>query len=138
MWCPKLTTVLLLKEKCHFLNHMIRKYKDGEQMRDFIYVKDAVDVVMFFMKNLLINGIFNLGTGKARSWNDLAHALYGAVGRAVNIEYTEMPEILRGRYQYFTQADMTKLRKAGYTREFRSLEDSVKDYCGYLSTKRCW
>ena len=114
------------------------KYKDGEQMRDFIYVKDAVDVVMFFMEHPSINGIFNLGTGRARTWNDLAHALFAAVGRAPNIEYIEMPEVLRGRYQYFTQADMTKLRKAGYTKAFTSLEDAVKDYCGYLSTKRCW
>ncbi len=112
-------------------------YKDGEQMRDFIYVKDAVDVVMFFMENPSINGIFNLGTGRSRTWNDLAHALAGAVGRAVHIEYIEMPEVLRGSYQYYTQADMTKLRKAGYTKAFTSLEDAVKDYCGYLSTRRC-
>lgn len=114
------------------------KYKDGEQMRDFIYVKDAVDVVMFFMEHPSVNGIFNLGTGRARSWNDLAHALFSAVGRTPNIEYMEMPEILRGRYQYFTQADMGKLRTAGYTKAFRSLEDAVKDYCGYLSTKGYW
>jgi ADP-L-glycero-D-manno-heptose 6-epimerase len=114
------------------------KYKDGEQMRDFIYVKDAVDAVMFFTENPAVNGIFNLGTGRARSWNDLANALFKAVGRVPNIEYIEMPEILRGRYQYFTQADMTKLRKAGYSRDFTSLEDAVKDYCSYLSTGRCW
>jgi ADP-L-glycero-D-manno-heptose 6-epimerase len=114
------------------------KYKDGEQMRDFIYVKDAVDVVMFFMENPSINGIFNLGTGRARTWNDLANALFRAVGRTSNIEYVEMPEVLRGRYQYFTQADMTKLRKVGYTKTFTSLEDAVEDYCGYLSTRRCW
>jgi ADP-L-glycero-D-manno-heptose 6-epimerase len=114
------------------------KYKDGEQMRDFIYVKDAVDVVMFFMEHPSINGIFNLGTGRARTWNDLAHALFVAVGRTPNIEYIQMPEALRGRYQYYTQADMTKLRKAGYTKPFTPLEDAVKDYCGYLSTKHCW
>ena len=114
------------------------KYKDGEQMRDFIYVKDAVDVVMFFMDHPAINGIFNLGTGRARSWNDLASALFCAVGRTANIEYIPMPEVLRSRYQYFTQADMTKLRKVGYTKSFTSLEDAVKDYCGYLSTKRYW
>ncbi|MBF0571911.1 MAG: ADP-glyceromanno-heptose 6-epimerase [Candidatus Omnitrophica bacterium] len=114
------------------------KYKDGEQMRDFIYVKDAVDVVMFFMDHPSINGIFNLGTGQARTWNDLAYALFSAVGRTVNIEYIPMPEILRGRYQYFTQADMSKLRKAGYAKAFTPLEDAVRDYCGYLSTSRCW
>jgi ADP-L-glycero-D-manno-heptose 6-epimerase len=114
------------------------KYKDGEQMRDFVYVKDAVDVVMFLMEHPSINGIFNLGTGKARTWNDLAHALFAAVGGSAHIDYVEMPEVLRGRYQYFTQADMTKLQKAGYTKPFRSLEDAIKDYCIYLSTKRYW
>jgi ADP-L-glycero-D-manno-heptose 6-epimerase len=114
------------------------KYKDGEQMRDFIYVKDAVDVVMFFMENPSINGIFNLGTGRARTWNDLAYALFSAVGRKPSIEYMEMPEGLRGRYQYFTQADMGKLRKAGYTKAFTPLEEAIKDNCGYLSSARCW
>ena len=114
------------------------KYKDGEQMRDFIYVKDTVDVTLFFMEHPTINGIFNLGTGQARTWNDLAYALFAAVGRKASIEYMEMPEVLRGRYQYFTQADMGKLRKVGYAKAFTSLENAVKDYCGYLSTKRCW
>jgi len=114
------------------------QYKDGEQKRDFIYVKDAVDVVLFFMEHPAINGIYNLGTGQARSWNDLARALFAAVDRPAHIDYVEMPEILRGRYQYFTQAEMTKLRKAGYTKAFFSLEDAVKDYCGYLASKRCW
>jgi ADP-L-glycero-D-manno-heptose 6-epimerase len=114
------------------------KYKDGEQMRDFIYVKDAVDVVMFLIENPQINGIFNLGTGQARTWNELARALFAAVNREPHIEYMEMPEILRGRYQYFTQARMDKLRKAGYTRAFTSLQDAVKDYCGYLKTQSCW
>ena len=114
------------------------KYKDGEQMRDFVYVKDAVDVVMYLMEHPAINGIFNLGTGKARTWNDLAMALFAAVGKKPDITYIEMPEILRGRYQYFTQADMARLRGAGYVKPFRPLEDAVKDYCTYLSTGRCW
>ena len=114
------------------------RYKDGEQLRDFIYVKDAVDVVMYLMDNPAINGIFNLGTGKARTWNDLAQALFAAVGKTAEIEYMEMPESLRSRYQYFTQADMVKLHKAGYHKVFTSLEDAVKDYCSYLSTKRYW
>jgi ADP-L-glycero-D-manno-heptose 6-epimerase len=114
------------------------RYEDGEQMRDFIYVKDAVDVVMFFMDHPSINGIYNLGTNSARTWNDLARALFAAVGRSPNIEYIDMPEILRGRYQYFTEAKMGKLRQAGYSKSFTPLEDAVKDYCGYLSTKRCW
>ena len=107
-------------------------------MRDFIYVKDAVEVVLFFMDHPSINGIFNLGTGKASTWNDLAHALFAAVGKSSQIEYMEMPEILRGRYQYFTQADMAKLRKAGYTKAFTSLEAAIKDYCSYLSKKSYW
>jgi len=114
------------------------KFRDGEQMRDFIYVKDAVNVVMFFMENPSINGIFNLGTGRARTWNDLANALFAAVGRTPKIDYMEMPESLRGRYQYFTEADMTKLRKAGYNNPFMPLEGAIKDYCSYLSTKSYW
>jgi ADP-L-glycero-D-manno-heptose 6-epimerase len=107
-------------------------YADGEQQRDFIYVKDAVDVVIYFMDHPKVNGIFNLGTGKARTWNDLARALFSAVGKPVVIEYIDMPESLRPRYQYFTQADMTRLRKAGYQKPFTSLEDAVRDYVKYL------
>lgn len=109
-----------------------KKYADGQQQRDFIYIKDAVDVVMFFFKNPGKCGIYNCGTGKARSWNDLASALFLAVGKKPHIDYVEMPEYLRARYQYFTQADMVKLRKAGYKKPFFELEDSVKDYAQYL------
>ncbi|MCB9771262.1 MAG: ADP-glyceromanno-heptose 6-epimerase [Candidatus Omnitrophica bacterium] len=108
------------------------EFKDGEQKRDFIYVKDAVDVVVYFMENPQINGIFNLGTGQAQTWNDLAKALFASVGRELKIEYIEMPEQLRSQYQYFTQADMDKLRRSGYTKSFMSLNDAVKDYVGYL------
>ncbi len=111
------------------------EYADGEQKRDFIYIKDAVDVVMFFFEHPHICGIYNLGTGQARSWNDLAAALFAAVGKKVNIEYIEMPSVLHSRYQYFTQAKMEKLRNAGYKKSFYSLEDSVKDYAGYLSRR---
>ena len=107
-------------------------YKDGEQKRDFIYVKDAVDVVIFFLENLQLNGIFNLGTGEAQTWNHLAKALFSAVGKTLNIEYIEMPEHLRPRYQYFTQADMTKLRQAGYHKPFMPLAEAVIDYASYL------
>lgn len=107
-------------------------FKDGEQKRDFIYVKDAVDVVIFFLENPNINGIFNLGTGKAQTWNELAQALFAAVGKEPHIQYVDMPEHLRARYQYFTQADMTKLRQAGYTQPFLNLAEAVKDYAGYL------
>lgn len=110
------------------------RYNDGEFSRDFIYVMDAVDVVMWALNNENVNGIFNLGTGKARSWNDLAHSLFSAMERPENIIYIDMPENVRKQYQYFTEANMTKLREAGYTKPFQSLEDSVKDYVqNYLS-----
>jgi len=105
---------------------------DGEQRRDFIYVKDAVDVAMFFLKHPKVNGIFNVGTGQSRSWNDLAHALFAAVGKDVSINYIDMPEQLRNRYQYFTEADMSKLKKSGYRKAFTGLEVAVKDYASYL------
>jgi len=107
-------------------------YKDGEQKRDFIYVKDAVDIVIFFLENPKINGIFNVGTGEARTWNDLAAALFSAVGKAPCIEYMAMPQELESRYQYFTQAQMDKLRQCGYTKPFTKLEDAVFDYVEYL------
>lgn len=113
-------------------------YKDGEQMRDFIYVKDVVDVVLFFMNHPTVNGIYNVGTGKANTWNQLAAALFKSVNKPVNIEYIEMPEVLRPRYQYFTQAKMDKLRQAGYLKPFTSLEEAVYDYHLYLKDKKIW
>ena len=113
-------------------------YVDGEQRRDFIYVKDAVDVMMFLMDKPSINGIFNLGTGEARTWNDLARALFAGLGKPPRIEYFDMPESLRPRYQYFTQAEMQRLRQAGYERPFTRLEDAVKDYVGFLKQGRYW
>ncbi|MEA3489824.1 MAG: ADP-glyceromanno-heptose 6-epimerase [Candidatus Omnitrophota bacterium] len=107
-------------------------YADGEQKRDFIYVKDAVNVMYDLFRDPARTGIFNLGTGQARSWNDLARAMFAALGKDPDIEYIEMPESLREKYQYFTQADMTKLMEAGCDLEFRTLEESVKDYVGYL------
>ncbi|HLF17996.1 MAG TPA: ADP-glyceromanno-heptose 6-epimerase [Candidatus Omnitrophota bacterium] len=109
-----------------------RDYKDGEQKRDFIYVKDAVDVVMFFFDHPQVNGIFNVGTGNACTWNQLASALFKAVGKKPKIEYVDMPEELKERYQYFTQAEMSKLRQNGYKKPFTRLEDAVLDYSAYL------
>jgi ADP-L-glycero-D-manno-heptose 6-epimerase len=103
-------------------------YADGEQKRDFLYIKDAVDMTLFFLENRKIGGIFNIGTGAARTWNDLANATFRAMNKEPNIEYIPMPEKLRDKYQYFTQADITKLRKAGYDKEQTSLEDAIKDY----------
>ncbi|MDD5729885.1 MAG: ADP-glyceromanno-heptose 6-epimerase [Candidatus Omnitrophica bacterium] len=109
-----------------------KEYADGEQKRDFVYVKDAVSVVYYFVENPAKRGIFNLGTGKARSWNDAALALFSALKMKPRIEYTEMPEEIRPRYQYFTEADLGKLRKAGCKHEFFTLEEAIEDYTGYL------
>lgn len=103
-------------------------YPDGGQMRDFIYVKDCADVLWWLCRNLGVGGIFNLGTGVARTWNDLARAVFSALDMEPQIEYVEMPEGLRDQYQYFTEARMEKLRAAGYKAEFRSLEEGVRDY----------
>jgi ADP-L-glycero-D-manno-heptose 6-epimerase len=104
------------------------EFKDGQQMRDFLYIKDAVDMTLFFLDNPHINGLFNIGAGKARTWNDLVKAVFTAMDKSVNIEYIEMPDSIRNQYQYFTQADITKLRKAGYKKQITSLEDAIKDY----------
>jgi ADP-L-glycero-D-manno-heptose 6-epimerase len=104
------------------------RYNDGEFKRDFIYVMDAVDVLMWSLDNPKVNGIFNLGTSNARSWNDLANALFTAMNKPANIIYIDMPENIQKQYQYFTEAEMSKLLKAGYTKPFQSLEESVRDY----------
>lgn len=103
-------------------------YKDGEQKRDFIYIKDCIKVLSYLQNNPTVNGIFNLGSGKARSWNDLAKALFKACGRKEEIEYVDMPKELFGRYQYFTEAKIDKLRAIGFKEEFYSLEAGIKDY----------
>jgi ADP-L-glycero-D-manno-heptose 6-epimerase len=103
-------------------------YTDGGQLRDFIYVRDAVAMTLFFLERPDTAGIYNVGTGKARSWNDLAGAVFRAMDKPVNIEYIDMPEILRDKYQYFTQADISKLREAGYEEPAIPLEESVNDY----------
>ena len=103
-------------------------YKDGEQLRDFVYVKDCVKVIIWLIANPKINGLYNLGTGKARSFKDLAAATFAAVGKPIAVSYIDMPDELRGKYQYFTEANMARLRAAGYTDSFYSLEDGVRDY----------
>jgi len=104
------------------------KYKDGEQLRDFIYIKDAVEITLFFLEHPKLNGIFNVGTGIPRSWNDLAKAVFSALGTNPKIEYVDMPYEIRDKYQYFTKAEMDKIRKSGYTKPTLSLEEAVKDY----------
>jgi len=103
-------------------------YKDGEQMRDFIYVKDAVDMTLWFLKNKDKNGLYNVGSGKARTWNDLVIAIFNALDKPVNINYIEMPKHLEHKYQYYTEAKVDKIRKAGYTKSPQSLEEGVTDY----------
>ncbi|MGE5363797.1 MAG: ADP-glyceromanno-heptose 6-epimerase [Bacteroidota bacterium] len=104
------------------------EYQDGEQLRDFVYVKDAVDMTLYFLEHKNLGGIYNIGTGKARSWNDLAAAIFGAMNKPVNIEYIDMPAEIRNKYQYFTEAKLDKIRNVGYTSMITSLEDGVCDY----------
>lgn len=103
-------------------------FKDGEQLRDFIYVKDIVDVILFLMNNKPTSGLYNLGTGKARTFVDLVTATFNALEKEVDIDFIDTPEDIRDKYQYFTEAEMAKLRKAGFDQEFTSLEDGVGDY----------
>ena len=131
-------------------------FADGQQLRDFIYVKDIASVIAFMIDNKttrqqdnkiifnsqfstfnsLKSGLYNLGTGKARSFYDLAANTFKAMGREVDIEFVDIPEDIRDKYQYFTEANMAKLREAGYDKEFTSLEDGVMDYVkNYLMTK---
>jgi ADP-L-glycero-D-manno-heptose 6-epimerase len=104
------------------------EYPDGGQLRDFVYVRDCVEVVLWLLDNPQVSGLFNLGTGQARSWLDLAKALFAAAGRAPAIEFIDMPPALIEKYQYFTQARMDRLRSAGYQRPFTSLEEGIADY----------
>ncbi len=110
------------------------EFPDGGQVRDFLDVRDAVAVVLWLLDNPAVNGLFNCGTGEERSWNDLATAVFAALGREPRLEYIEMPDHLRGKYQYHTRADLAKLRRAGYDRPFTGLEDGIRDYVrGHLS-----
>jgi len=104
------------------------RYPDGGQMRDFIWVDDCVDVMLWLLDNEHVSGLFNVGTGKARTFDDLANAIFAALDLSPRITYIEMPEAIRTRYQYFTEARMTRLRNAGYDRPFTSLEAGVARY----------
>jgi ADP-L-glycero-D-manno-heptose 6-epimerase len=112
------------------------KYKDGEQMRDFIYVKDAINMTLHFLDNKNINGLFNIGSGQARTWNDLVTALFKAMEKPVKIEYIDLPDHLADKYQYFTEANLSKVKSAGYKKEITSLENGINDYVkNYLLSK---
>lgn len=109
-------------------------YNDGEQLRDFIYVKDLIEVCLFLKDKLPESGIYNLGSGKARTFLDLATNTFHSLNLNPSISFVDTPEDIRDKYQYFTEADITKLVSAGYTKPFHTLEEGVKDYVGnYLS-----
>lgn len=111
-------------------------YTDGGQLRDFVYVKDVVDVLYFAYSSAIKNGIYNLGSGKARTFLDLANATFKALNKTANIEFIDTPIDIRDKYQYFTEANMTKLVDQGYAKPFTSLEDGVEDYVtNYLVPK---
>ena len=109
------------------------EYADGEQLRDFLYVKDAVKMVEFLFNTPAAAGLYNIGSGLAESWNHLVKAAFAAMDKPVNIEYIDMPESLRDRYQYYTCAKIDKLRAAGFTEKVMTLDEAVADYiCNYL------
>ena len=109
------------------------QYADGEQLRDFVYVKDICSVIYWLLQNERISGLYNIGTGRAQSFKELAEAIFHSLGLEPRIEYIDMPEHLKGKYQYYTKAEINKLRKAGYSKTFMNLENGVKDYVlGYL------
>lgn len=103
-------------------------YKDGEQLRDFVWVGDIVSVIMWLLANRRVSGLFNIGSGEARSFLDLAKATFAALGLEPKVGYKDMPEELRGKYQYFTKANLAKLRAAGYDKPMTRLEDGVREY----------
>jgi ADP-L-glycero-D-manno-heptose 6-epimerase len=111
-------------------------YKDGEQKRDFVYIKDAVDMTLFFLDKKNINGIFNVGAGNARTWNDLVKSIFTALNKETRIEYIDLPDHLADKYQYFTEANLNKINTAGYNKPLTPLEDGVNDYIkNYLLKK---
>lgn len=103
-------------------------YEDGGQLRDFVYVKDVCEVMMWVLNNKKVSGLFNIGTGKAQSFKELAEATFHALDMEPNIEYIDMPVSLREKYQYYTKAEISKLRESGYQKEFHDLESGARDY----------
>jgi len=116
-----------------------KDYKDGEQSRDFVFVEDIADVMMFFMESQKNRGIFNVGTGKARSFLDLTTSVFQSMKLSPDISFIDTPVDLRGRYQYFTEADIQKLRDIGFTKTFTELENGVEQYVGeFLMAEACY
>jgi len=121
--------------KIRLFKSYVEKYPDGGQMRDFVYVKDAVDMTLHLAEQEDAGGLYNVGAGVARTWNDLANALFAAMDLEPNIEYIEMPDSLRSQYQYYTCADISKVRDTGYSTPTTSLEDAISDYVrNYLAS----
>jgi ADP-L-glycero-D-manno-heptose 6-epimerase len=114
--------------KIHLFKSYKPMFKDGEQKRDFLYVKDAVDMTIHLAVTRTANGLFNVGSGAARTWIDLANAVFAALSRPVQIEFIEMPEVIREKYQYFTQANIDKIKATGYQGPRFTLEQAVTDY----------
>ncbi|MBP2311209.1 ADP-glyceromanno-heptose 6-epimerase [Azospirillum soli] len=124
----KLTPKLQAGEPARLFKSHRPEFDDGGQLRDFIYVDDCVAVMLWLLDNPEVNGLFNVGTGQARSFKDLALATFAALGQPPRIEYFDMPEVLRGKYQYFTEARTERLRAAGFTQPFTTLEEGVRRY----------
>jgi ADP-L-glycero-D-manno-heptose 6-epimerase len=122
------TAKLLAGEPLGLFRSYRADYSDGGQLRDFVYVKDCVDIILWLLQNPQVSGLFNVGTGKARSWLDLANALFAAIDRPPAIKFLDMPAPLIDKYQYFTEARIDRLRAAGYTKPFTPLEAGVDDY----------
>ncbi len=130
------TSPLLAGEPLHLFRSYRTDYADGGQLRDFIFVKDCVDIILWFLQNPTVSGLFNVGTGKARSWYDLARAMFAAIDRPTAIQYIDMPSQLVDKYQYFTEAKVDRLRRVGYGKPFTTLEAGVGEYIrNYLSQK---
>lgn len=112
-------------------------YKDGEQLRDFVYVKDVIEVCMFLLHNRKNSGLYNLGSGKARTFLDLVNTTFSALGKQANVSFIPTPEDIRDKYQYFTEANMKKLKSIGYDKTFYTLEEGINDYVkNYLMNKK--
>ena len=126
-------------QKVKLFKSYIDEYSDGGQLRDFIYIKDVLSVLIYFMENRKQNGIYNLGSGSAHTFKELADGVFEALNFPTNIEYIEMPEDIRGNYQYFTKAEMKKIKKAGYRHEFWPFKEAIKDYViNYLNNNKSY
>lgn len=121
----------------HLFKSCNPEYRDGEQLRDFVYVKDICSVILWLLEHPSVNGLYNVGTGKARSFRELAEAIFTAQRMPAAIEYIDMPEHLKEKYQYYTKAEIQKLRQAGYDKEYYSLEEGVLDYVQFYLEKNC-